>query len=135
MALTLVDSFKPKVKSFNYLKLVKGWISLRDKMDIQQIHFSIFNSDFSPALNPKLIKWTFNFHHNRFTKSFFVFKLINFYLKTFIKRCLTYNAKDRPDVILLSEDEYLKSTNKRTTSNTSSNLFAPTKYELNSTCD
>ena len=55
--------------------------------------------------------------------------------KTFIKRCLTYNAKDRPDVVLLSEDEYLKSTNKRTTSNSSSNLFAPTKYEPNSGCD
>jgi len=61
--------------------------------------------------------------------------LITVEAKTFIKRCLTYNAKDRPDVILLSEDEYLKSTNKRTTSNTSSNLFAPTKYEPNSTCD
>ena len=36
---------------------------------------------------------------------------------------------------LEQEDEYLKSTNKRTTSNTSSNLFAPTKYEPNSTCD
>lgn len=45
--------------------------------------------------------------------------LITIEAKTFIKRCLTYNAKDRPDVIVLSEDEYLKSTSKRATSNTS----------------
>lgn len=45
--------------------------------------------------------------------------LITIEAKTFIKRCLTYNAKDRPDVIVLSEDEYLKSTNKRATSNAS----------------
>lgn len=45
--------------------------------------------------------------------------LITSEAKTFIKRCLTYNAKDRPDVIVLSEDEYLKSTSKRATSNTS----------------
>lgn len=45
--------------------------------------------------------------------------LITVEAKTFIKRCLTYNAKDRPDVIMLSEDEYLKSTSKRATSNAS----------------
>jgi tousled-like kinase len=61
--------------------------------------------------------------------------LISNEAKTFIKRCLTYNAKDRPDVVLLSDDEYLKSSTKRTTSNSSSNLFAPTKYDPNSSCD
>jgi len=56
--------------------------------------------------------------------------------KTFIKRCLTYNAKDRPDVVLLSEDEYLKAaSNKRVSANSSSNLFAPTKYDPSSSCE
>ncbi|CAF3550504.1 unnamed protein product [Rotaria sp. Silwood1] len=35
--------------------------------------------------------------------------------KLFIRRCLTYEVRDRPDVLQLSEDEYLKSYCKRTT--------------------
>ncbi|CAF0774497.1 unnamed protein product [Adineta steineri] len=35
--------------------------------------------------------------------------------KTFIKRCLTYNVRDRPDVNQLADDEYLRSYPKRTT--------------------
>ncbi len=45
--------------------------------------------------------------------------------KLFIRRCLTYQARDRPDVLQLSEDEYLKSNPKRTTATTSSPLFCP----------
>jgi len=45
--------------------------------------------------------------------------------KLFIRRCLTYQARDRPDVLQLSEDEYLKSYPKRTTATTSSPLFCP----------
>jgi tousled-like kinase len=45
--------------------------------------------------------------------------------KLFIRRCLTYQARDRPDVLQLSEDDYLKSYPKRTTSTTSSPLFCP----------
>ncbi|CAF0930549.1 unnamed protein product [Adineta steineri] len=45
--------------------------------------------------------------------------------KLFIRRCLTYQARDRPDVLQLSEDEYLKSYPKRTTATTSSLLFCP----------
>jgi len=45
--------------------------------------------------------------------------------KLFIRRCLTYHARDRPDVLQLSEDEYLKSYPKRTTATTSSPLFCP----------
>ncbi|CAF2881028.1 unnamed protein product [Rotaria sp. Silwood2] len=39
--------------------------------------------------------------------------------KTFIKRCLTYNVRDRPDVNQLADDEYLRSYPKRTTTNAS----------------
>ncbi|CAM4939423.1 unnamed protein product [Rotaria socialis] len=45
--------------------------------------------------------------------------------KSFIRRCLTYQVRDRPDVLQLSEDEYLKSNPKRTTATTSSQLFCP----------
>ncbi|CAF3748490.1 unnamed protein product [Rotaria sordida] len=45
--------------------------------------------------------------------------------KSFIRRCLTYQVRDRPDVLQLSEDEYLKSYPKRTTATTSSPLFCP----------
>lgn len=45
--------------------------------------------------------------------------------KLFIRRCLTYQVRDRPDVLQLSEDEYLKSYPKRTTSTSSSPLFCP----------
>ncbi len=45
--------------------------------------------------------------------------------KLFIRRCLTYQVRDRPDVLQLSEDEYLKSYPKRTTATTSSPLFCP----------
>jgi len=43
------------------------------------------------------------------------------------RRCLTYQARDRPDVLQLSEDEYLQfySKSKRATSVTSSPLFYP----------
>ncbi|CAF3464637.1 unnamed protein product [Rotaria sp. Silwood1] len=37
--------------------------------------------------------------------------------KTFIRRCLTYNVRDRPDVNQLADDEYLRSYPKRTTTN------------------
>jgi hypothetical protein len=46
--------------------------------------------------------------------------------KLFIRRCLTYQARDRPDVLQLSEDEYLQFYSKRATSATSSPLFCPT---------
>ena len=37
--------------------------------------------------------------------------------KEFIRRCLTYKVQDRPDVLQLSEDQYLKSPSlKRSTS-------------------
>ncbi|CAF0833473.1 unnamed protein product [Rotaria sordida] len=39
--------------------------------------------------------------------------------KTFIRRCLTYNVRDRPDVNQLSDDEYLRSYPKRSTTNAS----------------
>ncbi|CAF0938951.1 unnamed protein product [Didymodactylos carnosus] len=39
--------------------------------------------------------------------------------KLFIRRCLTYNARDRPDVIQLAEDEYLRSYPKRSATNSS----------------
>ncbi|CAF1660906.1 unnamed protein product, partial [Adineta ricciae] len=39
--------------------------------------------------------------------------------KTFIKRCLAYNVRDRPDVNQLADDEYLRSYPKRTTTNAS----------------
>jgi tousled-like kinase len=45
--------------------------------------------------------------------------------KLFIRRCLTYQVRDRPDVLQLSEDEYLKSYSKRTTLTSSSILFRP----------
>ncbi|CAF1332024.1 unnamed protein product [Adineta ricciae] len=45
--------------------------------------------------------------------------------KLFIRRCLTYQARDRPDVLQLSEDEYLRSNSKRSTATTSSLLFCP----------
>jgi tousled-like kinase len=45
--------------------------------------------------------------------------------KMFIRRCLTYRVRDRPDVLQLSEDEYLKSYSKRTTLTSSSTLFCP----------
>jgi tousled-like kinase len=44
--------------------------------------------------------------------------------KLFIRRCLTYYVHDRPDVLQLSEDEYLKSYSKRTTLTSSSSLFS-----------
>lgn len=44
---------------------------------------------------------------------------LNFLLKTFIRRCLTYNVRDRPDVNLISEDEYLRSYPKRATTTAS----------------
>ena len=37
--------------------------------------------------------------------------------QTFIKRCLTYSVRDRPDVNQLADDEYLRSYPKRTTTN------------------
>jgi len=39
--------------------------------------------------------------------------------KTFIRRCLTYNVRDRPDVNQLADDEYLRSCPKRSTTNNS----------------
>jgi len=45
--------------------------------------------------------------------------------KIFIRRCLTYQVRDRPDVLQLSEDNYLKSYSKRTTLINSSTLFCP----------
>ncbi|CAF3701245.1 unnamed protein product [Adineta steineri] len=39
--------------------------------------------------------------------------------KIFIRRCLTYNVRDRPDVNQLSEDEYLRSYPKRSTTSAS----------------
>ncbi|CAF3168262.1 unnamed protein product [Rotaria socialis] len=39
--------------------------------------------------------------------------------KTFIRRCLTYSVRDRPDVNLLADDEYLRSYPKRATTNAS----------------
>ncbi|UJR15715.1 hypothetical protein I4U23_002650 [Adineta vaga] len=39
--------------------------------------------------------------------------------KSFIRRCLTYNVRDRPDVNQLSEDEYLRSYPKRSTTTAS----------------
>ena len=39
--------------------------------------------------------------------------------KTFIRRCLTYNVRDRPDVNQLADDEYLRAYPKRTTTNAS----------------
>jgi len=45
--------------------------------------------------------------------------------KIFIRRCLTYNVHDRPDVLQLSEDNYLKSYSKRSTLTSSSPLFSP----------
>jgi len=45
--------------------------------------------------------------------------------KIFIRRCLTYQVSDRPNVLQLSEDKYLKSYSKRTTLTTSSTLFCP----------
>ncbi|UJR38441.1 hypothetical protein I4U23_031109 [Adineta vaga] len=45
--------------------------------------------------------------------------------KLFIRKCLTYQVRDRPDVLQLSEDEYLKSNSKRSTATTSSLLFCP----------
>jgi len=45
--------------------------------------------------------------------------------KIFIRRCLTHQVCDRPDVLQLSEDEYLKSYPKRTTLTSSSTLFCP----------
>ena len=45
--------------------------------------------------------------------------------KSFIRRCLTYQVRDRPDVLQLSEDEYLKTNSKRNTATTSSPLFCP----------
>ena len=40
-------------------------------------------------------------------------------LQTFIKRCLTYHVRDRPDVNQLSDDEYLRSYPKRSTTTAS----------------
>jgi tousled-like kinase len=45
--------------------------------------------------------------------------------KLFIRRCLTYQARDRPDVLQLSEDKYLKSYSKRSTLTSSTTLFCP----------
>ncbi|UJR30908.1 hypothetical protein I4U23_018418 [Adineta vaga] len=42
--------------------------------------------------------------------------------KAFIKRCLTYNVRDRPDVNLVADDEYLRSYPKRTTTNASARI-------------
>lgn len=47
--------------------------------------------------------------------------------KSFIRRCLTYQRRDRPDVIQIIEDDYLKSYSKRTTLASSSTLFSPLK--------
>lgn len=46
--------------------------------------------------------------------------------KSFIRRCLTYQTRYRPDVLQLSEDDYVKSYSKRTTLASSSTLFSPT---------
>lgn len=43
----------------------------------------------------------------------------------FIRRCLTYQVRDRPDVLQISEDEYLTTYSKRTTLTSSSTLFCP----------
>ncbi|CAF0973801.1 unnamed protein product [Rotaria sordida] len=45
--------------------------------------------------------------------------------KSFIRRCLTYQVRDRPDVLQLSEDKYLKSYSKRTTFTLSSPFSYP----------
>lgn len=39
--------------------------------------------------------------------------LISNEAKNFIRRCLTYEVRNRPDVLQLSEDDYLKSSSKR----------------------
>lgn len=45
--------------------------------------------------------------------------------KSFIRRCLTYQIRDRPNVLQINEDDYLKSFSKRTTLASSSTLFSP----------
>ncbi|CAF1026367.1 unnamed protein product [Adineta steineri] len=52
--------------------------------------------------------------------------LVSTEAKLFIRRCLTYKVHDRPDVLQLSEDKYLKSYSKRSTLTSSSLLFCPT---------
>lgn len=42
--------------------------------------------------------------------------------KSFIRRCLTYNVRDRPDVNQIADDEYLRSCTKRTTTNSSARI-------------
>ncbi len=55
-------------------------------------------------------------------KKIVIFLLLIFlflFIKAFIRRCLTYNVRDRPDVNQLSDDEYLRSYPKRSTTSAS----------------
>jgi len=55
-------------------------------------------------------------------KKIVIFLLLIFlflFIKAFIRRCLTYNVRDRPDVNQLSEDEYLRSYPRRSTTTAS----------------
>ena len=49
-------------------------------------------------------------------------RLFEIYFQTFIRRCLTYNVRDRPDVNQLADDEYLRSYPKRTTTSSSARI-------------